>query len=145
MSDKKTLELIQEVRRQKREIEKAEKPNWLTNCSFSYSEGSESAKTVNLHQESNVRNLVMLVAFLLEREKSYKTAIAELKVDCPAFSWGGFATTDWISDVKTRIAKIQIASKRKKLEVLEGRLNNVISPELRAQMELEDIQNELGA
>ena len=145
MSDKKTIELIQEVRRQKREIEKAEKPNWLTNCSFSYSEGSDSAKTVNLHQESNVRNLVMLVAFLLEREKSYKTAIAELKVDCLAFSWGGFSTADWIADVKTRIAKIQIASKRKKLEVLEGRLNNVISPELRAQMELEDIQNELGA
>lgn len=39
--------------------------------------------------------------------------------------------------------KIQIQDKRKKLEKLESRLEKIITPELRAKMELEAITAEL--
>lgn len=141
-SDEKTLELINEVSRQKKEIEKAERPNWITNCSFSY---DGAGMPTNIHVEASVRNLICISAFLVEREKSYKEAAALLGVtDPPEFNWGGFKAQDWHEDIKTRINKIQISSKKKKLETLESRLNSIISPELRAEMELEAIQRDLA-
>jgi len=140
-TDSKTLELIKKVQQQKQEIAKAERPNWVTNCSFSYIEGS--SKTVNLHVCRDVREMVCVVAFLKEREKSYISAVKELGVDAPEFKWNGFSVSDWVNDVKTRIDKVQIADKKKKLEALEDRLNKIISPELRAELELEAIAAEL--
>jgi len=140
-TDSKTLELIQQVKRQKEDIAKAERPNWTTNCSFSYTEQSRDA--VNIHVEANIRNLVCIASFLVEKEKSYKETAKVLGVDAPDFSWQGFAVKDWLEDIKMRINKVQIASKKKKLEALEGRLNAIISPELRAEMELEAIEAEL--
>mgnify|MGYP001270327641 CR=1 FL=1 len=141
-TDKQTMDLIKKVQQQKAEIEKAERPNWITNCSFSYVEGS--AKTVNLHVCRDVREMVCIAAFLKDREKSYDAASKELGVEAPPFQWDGFTVKDWMSDIKTRIDKVQIESKKKKLETLEARLNKIVSPELRAKMELEAIAAELG-
>lgn len=140
-TDTKTLELIKLVNQQKAEISKALKPNWITNCNFSYNENS--ANIINIHVESNIRNLVGIVAFLIEKERSYKEAAEKLGVEAPAFQWNGFSPADWSEDIKMRINKIQITSKQKKLEALEARLNSIISPELRAQMELDAIESEL--
>lgn len=140
-TDDMTLELIKQVAKQKEEISKAERPTWITNCSFSYTEKSSDA--INLHVESNIRNLVCIAAFLKEKEKSYQEAAETLGVEAPAFTWGGHSVKEWLEDLKLRINKIQIASKRKKLETLENRLNAIISPELKAKMELEAIASEL--
>lgn len=143
-TDSKTLELIKEVNRQKSEITKAEKPNWITTCTFSYTQGANgSASATNLHVETDIRNLVCIASFLMDKERSYNEAATKLGVEAPAFVWQGFSVKDWTEDIKMRINKIQIASKRKKLEALEARLNTIISPELRAHMELEAIESEL--
>jgi hypothetical protein len=143
-TDQKTLDLITEVNRQKAEITKIEKPNWRTNCSFSYIEGRKG-DAVNLHVESDVRSLICIAAFLQEKEASYQAAALTLGVESPPhFSWDGFNVADWLEDIKMRINKIQIASKKKKLETLEARLNAIISPELRASLELEAIASELN-
>ena len=146
-TDTKTLELIQEVKRQKKDIAKAERPSWTTNCSFSYNENGGNAsfrRAVNLHVESNIHNLICIASFLRDKLKSYNETAAELGVEAPDFTWQGFSVNDWLEDIKLRINKVQIASKKKKLEALEERLNKIISPELRAEMELEAIQNELN-
>jgi hypothetical protein len=140
-TDEKTVELMREVARRKAEIKAADRPQWVTNCNFSYQEGS--ANIINLHVESDVRKLVLIVAFLKEKERGFAEAAKELGVEGVSFSWNGFPAADWIGDVKMRITKLQIATKRKKLETLEARLNGIISPELRAKMELEAIENEL--
>jgi hypothetical protein len=139
-TDKKTLDLIKEVKKRKDEIANAEKPNWKTNCSFSY---DGSSKTTNIHVESNVSNLVSIVAFLMRKQEDYDAAVKLLSVEAPEFKWNGFSVGDWTEDIKTRIDKIQIVAKRQKLEALESRLNKIISPELRAQLELEAIEAEL--
>ena len=61
----------------------------------------------------------------------------------PEFTWSSFTVQQWLDDIKARINKVQIATKKKALEHLETRLNAVISPELRAEMELEAISAEL--
>lgn len=140
-TDAKTLELIKEVNRQKKEIASAEKPQYITNCNFSYTENG--ANIINIHVEADVKNLIKIAAFLSMQEKAYADAAKVLGVDSPPFTWGAFTVKDWISDLRMRLNKLQIASKRKKLETLETRLNSIISPELRAQMELEAIAEEL--
>ena len=138
-TDQQVLDFIKEVTRQKEEISKAEKPNWSTNCSFSYIEGKTN-DAINLHVESNVKNLICIAAFLKNMEKSYKETAVLLGVEAPPeFTWSGFSAADWLEDIKMRLNKIQIVSKRKKLEALEERLNKIVSPELRTKLELEAI------
>lgn len=143
-TDQATLKLINEVKRRKEEIARCERANWLTNCAFTYIEGNMSG-AVNLHVQTNVLELINIAAFLREKERAYNEAAKELGVeDPPAFKWCGFPVAEWLEDVKTRINKVQIASKKKKLEALEARLGSIISPELRAEMELQAIASELG-
>lgn len=141
-TDDKTLDLIKLVNQQKAEIAKAEKPNWNTNCSFSYAENSSNV--TNIHVEANIKNLICIASFLRDKENSYKETAKLLGVDAPEFTWDGFSTNDWINDIKMRINKIQITTKKKKLETLEARLNAIISPELRAELELKAIESELA-
>jgi hypothetical protein len=61
----------------------------------------------------------------------------------PTFKWNGYTVKEWIGDLKMRVAQIQIKKKEDKLEQLEKRLNKIVSPEMRADMELEAIQSEL--
>jgi len=140
-SDQTTLNLIKEVQKQKAEIAKAEKPSWNTNLAFSFTGNSKDA--LNMHALSSVEELISIVAFLLDRSKSYAEACTLLNVTSE-FKWQGFTLKEWTEDVKTRLDKIQISSKKKKLEALEARLNAVISPELKAQMELEAIAREIN-
>lgn len=145
-TDEKTLKLIDEVRRQEAEIAKLDHPVWKTNCSFSYTEGRADS-VCNLHVESNVEILIKIAAFLTSREAAYNEVIKtlDLGADMPPFKWNGFHVPDWLDDLKTRIGKIQISSKRKKLETLKTRLEGIVSPELRAQLELEAIEKELSS
>jgi len=141
-TDNKTLELLKEVNRRKKEIASAEKPQYITNCNFSYTENG--ANVINVHVEANVRNLIAIAAFLLERSKLYDEAATALGVqEPPPFTWAGFTVKDWMSDLRMRLTKVQIAAKRKSLEELEERLNKIVSPELRAQMELDAISEAL--
>lgn len=143
-TDQKTLDLIKEVKNRKAEIAKLSKPNWRTNSSFTFLEGNLNA-SVNLHVEGSVKNLIGYAAFLLDKERSYELAAKTLGVDdVPSFTWSGFSVADWVEDIKTRIDQIQIASKKKKLETLESRLSAIISPELKAELELQAIADELS-
>jgi len=141
-ADKKTLDLIKEVKRRKEEISKAERPNWKTNCSFSPTNGRQN-DAINLHVTKDVQTLVSCAALLREQERAYNEAATDLSVDAPEFTWGGFPVSEWLDDIKTRINKTQIATKKSQLEKLETRLNAIISPELRRDMELEAIAAEL--
>lgn len=142
-ADQQTMALIAEVRRRKEEIAKLTRPSWRTNCSFSY--WADSSDTTNLHVERNVGTLIAIAAFLRDRDRGYEEAAEALEVEsAPDFVWGGFTVADWLYDIKTRIDQLQIESKRKKLDTLEKRLDAVISPELRREMELEQIAAELG-
>jgi hypothetical protein len=142
-TDKTTLALIELVKKQKKEISDAERPNLKTNCSFSFT--GKPIDAINLNVEHDIIKLIRIVSFLTHEEQSYNIAAASLGIiDPPKFTWDGYSTKEWVSDVQSRINKIQINQKRAKLDELQRRLDSVISPELKRQMELDSIAQELG-
>ncbi len=142
-TDTTTLVLIEEIKKRKSEIAKIGRTNNKTDVLFSYTNG-DTSRVVNLNVESNVQNLVLMAAHVINQKELYEKTAADLGVESPpVFKWNRFSIEDWVDDIKNRIAKIQVSTKQKTLEKLEVRLNSIISPELRAKIELQDILKEL--
>lgn len=136
-TDEKIRELFDLVQSKKLEIEKAEKPCWSTSCKFGYSANSAHDR-IDICTVLDLRKLVDMYAFLLDREEKSNKSAQELGVDYK-FTWFGFSIDEWKSDLQTRVNQIQIQEKRKELSEIEARLNAIISPEMKAEMELESI------
>jgi hypothetical protein len=74
----------------------------------------------------------------MDRKDKSESAAKDLGVEYN-FTWLGFSIDEWKEDFQTRVNQISVQEKRKELAELESRLNAIISPELKAQMELESI------
>jgi hypothetical protein len=140
--DAQVEKLMALVAQQKAEIAKAERPKWETNCSFGYVEDSNAGR-INLQVVSDVDELIKALAFLISKEEAYRTAAHILGQDAK-FKWMGFTRAQWQSDFQTRVNKIQIAAKRKKLEAAEEALSKLVSKEKREELELARLTKELG-
>lgn len=140
-TDKKTLELWDKVQEKKKEIAKAEKPVWKTNCSFSFGLFNDKDR-VNLQTISDLNILTMILAFLIQMEEAWTKASNALGITSK-FNWMSFSREDWEADIKTRVTKIQITTKKKEFESLEARLNSILSPEMKAELELAEIEKAL--
>lgn len=136
-TDEKVRELFNSVQEKKLAIEKAERPCWLTGGNFGFSANSAHDRT-DVKTVTDVRKIVEMFAFLIDRKEKSENAAKELGVDYK-FTWLGFSVDEWKSDFQTRVNQISIQEKRKELAQIESRLNAIISPELKAQMELEAI------
>lgn len=141
-TDEKVRELFLSVQEKKMAIEKAEKPCWNTSGQFGYSANSAHDR-VDVKTVTDVRKIVDMLAFLIDRKEKSNVAAEELGVKY-SFTWLGFTVDEWKVDFQTRVNQISIQEKRKELAEIEYRLNSIISPELRATMELEAIQKLLG-
>lgn len=139
MTDDKVLKLIQVINEKKSEIGKINSYSYKTNFTLPTPEGNK-----NLHTIGNISELYKWWAFLTPIYEAYKVLIKGDKSLGAEFKWGGYSYEDWASDIKGRIDKLSIENKKKELEQLEARLNKIVSPELRAKMELEAIEKELG-
>ena len=135
-------ELFEEVKNRKAELAQLDRPNWRTNMSFSY-ENDITKNPINLQVKYDARELIMMLAHVKVHHDAYNELKDKFESAIPEFKWCGFTLQDWESDITTKINKIQIAEKRKKLESLEGRLDQLISPEMKRKLELEAIKKEL--
>lgn len=138
--DAQIQKLIDIVQVKRDEIKKAERPNWKTNCSFGFDENKSNR--INLQVVSDTKVLSKILGFLYSISSSHDKANKALGLEDP-FIWLGYPLIDWEEDLKTRVNKIQITKKKKDLDVWEGKLDKLISPERRAQMELDAIEKEL--
>lgn len=129
------------MQKRKQEIADAERPNWKTNCSIRH---PLTGVTHNLHVEASLATLMSLVVELAIRKEAHERVCPNWGVDPGVATLHGFPLQDWLHDLSLRICKVQVSDKKLQLEKLEARLNAIVSPELRAQMELEAIQQELG-
>ena len=137
-TDKKIRQLIEVVNGKKAEIAKANKPQWNTNCNFVFPDGSRK----NLQTISKEADIVEMLATLMTNEISWDKAAEALGSDAK-FEWHGFTVSQWQSDFETRLDKVNINKKKVELATLEDRLNKIISPELCAEIELEEITKAL--
>lgn len=142
--DQKINELFAVVRKQKAEVEAAEKESkqsWKTNCSiivpYGRDEGQVNIQTAN---EAKIKNIVM--GLLKHREYSAEAEqLLGLKSDG---TYNSFSYEDWFADCKKRISVLGIRAKKDQLAILEDRLNGIVSPDQKRQMELEAITAALG-
>lgn len=139
--DQQVRKLWETAQQKKNEIEKIEKKSsWLTNCSFNY---GNTTSSFNVQVVTDPAVFVEALAFLNVKKKSFDDAAKELDVSS-SFTYLGFKVEDWKTDFATRIAKVTISKKRKVLEDLQTKLDKLLSPELKRQLELEEIEKALA-
>lgn len=142
-ADQQVDALLEEVKKRKAEIAKASRPSWKTNMSFKFNENDASNSAQNLNVAA-LPILLRVATTILAYKEAFERAVPllglESKVEC---KWQGYDVSDWLDDIKQRIAKIEIDAKKEKLAKLEARLDSLISPERRRELELEAIQAEL--
>ena len=142
--DAKITELFGVLNNKKPEVEAAEKASqqkWKTNCSFPSVFGN--TQPINIQTQSESTLIELLSDLMIHREFQSKAALM-LGAKSTAGTWGGFTIDEWVEDFKTRVAKIQLADKKKDLVQLEKRLDAIVSPEQRRALELEAITKSLG-
>ncbi len=138
------LQLLAKVEEKKKQIGNAERPSWITNCSFGFDPSSNSR--INIQVVKDLETLVDIHAFLTAKYGHYRASLKELGVaekDAP-FKWLGFTFDQWVSDLFTRLNGLRIKAKKDELATLEARVNSLVSPEQRRQIELAKLVAEIG-
>jgi len=143
-TDKMVLELLKKVEEKKQQIGNAERPSWITNCSFGYNPDSNARISIQASRE--LEQLVDIHAFLTNKHTTFKQSMAALKLDQQevSFKYLGFTYEQWMADIQTRINQLRIKSKKDELSILEARVNNLVSPEQRRDIELAKLVKEIG-
>ncbi len=139
-TDEIVLDLLNKVEQKKKEIGASERPNWITNCSFGINP-SNAAERINI-QVADTNTLITIYANLSLSHSSFEQAAKDLGVKAE-FKWQGFTFGDWAADIKTRLNQLQIKTKKDDLAKLEARVNALVSPEQRREMELKKLAAEL--
>lgn len=144
--DDKVMELLDTVRRQKAAIAEAERPVFRTNLTFSYTDGSLN-QAINVRVITDVAALIKMAAHVASQATAYHRAAGELGVfdNVPPFMWCNYSAEDWIHDLRLTVSKIRIKSQRDKLQALEARLDLIITPEKRRELEILAIEKDLGS
>ncbi len=139
--DEKVQILFNKLSAKQAEVANAEKPQYITDGNFRYSEGM--GNTINIVTELNERKLVDILAFLKGRTKDHTEAANELGV-VANFTWLGFTQEEWSKDLRTRISVLRVAERRSELADLEIRIFAVVSPVLRQKVEMALLEALLG-
>ena len=143
-TDDAVLGLLKKVEQKKNEIKQAQKkPNWITNLTIGYNPES-TADRIMIQTVRDAGKIADIYAFLLAKEDYLSKAAGELGLEID-LSYMGFPIADWKSDLKTRAAQLGLDQKKRELEVLDKRVNGLVSPEQRREMELAALTAELGA
>ena len=142
--DQIVLELLKKVEEKKQQIGSAERPSWVTNCSFGYN--PENNVRINIQVVRDLDVLVDIHAFLTVRYSAFVQSLAALKLsekEVP-FKWLNFTYKQWLEDIETRINGLKIKTKKDELAKLEERVNALVSPEQRRAIELDKLVKEIG-
>lgn len=148
MADTKTdamvLGLLKKVEEKKQQIGSAERPSWITNCSFGYNPDTNTR--INIQVIRDLEVLVDIHAFLTSKAASFRTSLAALKLAEKevSFKWQNFTYEQWVADIETRINGLRIKAKKDELARLEERVNALVSPEQRRAIELDKLVREIG-
>jgi hypothetical protein len=143
-TDSIVMDLLKKVEEKKQQIGNAERPSWITNCSFGFDPASNFRLNIQVIRE--LCQLVEIHAFLTNRYYTQIESLKDLKLtetEVP-FLWLGFTYEQWVSDIETRINQIRIKTKKDELSKLEARVNALISPEQLRKIELEKLMKEIG-
>lgn len=141
-ADDRVLALFDLVNTRRAEISRTERPVYITGGQFRYSESMGQA--VDIITVKDIRKLKEIYMFLTERSSHNEVANKFFGIESD-FTWLGFTIEEWFADLKTRGNILKVGKLKAELDVLETRLDKVLTPELRRKMELDALEAELGA
>ena len=131
-------DLYYKVQEKKAEVESlSSKPNWITNCAFRYD--NKLNDIFNIQTINDLDTLIHIAGWLTYKEDLYNKGLKVLSLSERQYTWLTYTTEQWITDIKTRINKINLVDKKKELTILETRLKKILPPEFEKQLELESI------
>lgn len=111
--------------------------SWVTNGTFRLIGASS---TTNL-QTANVQQIEEIATHLCIFRGARAEAATRLRPMDDKQQ--GYTVDQWFEDLAKRLAAIDIREEEKQLEILEQRLNSVLSPEARRQIEVELLLKEV--
>ena len=136
MSDIQVTALLDIVNKKKAEITALEvKPNWVTNCTFKWFVDNSTVVNIQTIKEQQILDILVC---LLNKEVMHTRATEILGLDLK-FTYLGYTLDEWTTDLKTRLSRLSISTKKAELATLEERLNNLMSADLKTQLELNEI------
>lgn len=140
--DEQVMDLLAKVTEKKKEIEKlSRKASWATTCTIGFTDSVNDR--VNIMTIKDQAKLVQIYATLLVIEEKWKQANLELGLVVEPLHQN-YKISDWKLDLQFRAGQLSIENKKKELEKLDERVNKLVSPEQRREMELKALQAELG-
>lgn len=142
-TDEAVLGLLKKVSQKKEEIKKAQKkPQYKTNLTIGY-DPNTTAGRIMIQTVTDAPKLMDIYAFLLSKEEFLTEAANELGLPLDT-TYMGYEIDDWKHDLKARAAQLSIEAKKRELDVLDKRVNSLVSPDQRREMELAALTAELG-
>lgn len=135
-TDDAVMALLVKVQQKKDEIKAAKKkPQWKTNLSIG-KDAKISQGRVNIMTRTDPNEIIDWYVFLSLKEDYIEKAADELGLPAD-LTWLGYSITDWKTDLKSRAAQLSIDEKQREMEALDRRVNKLVSPDQRREMELE--------
>ena len=80
-----------------------------------------------------------MAANLLVAREQKQTAAELLNLEHEDM-FSGYPTNDWLEDLKTRASMLNIEKQKQEVEELDKRINKLVSPDQRREMELLELQ-----
>lgn len=140
--DSKINELFETIKHKKAELVQLEKESraaWATNCSISLGEHTP----INIQTAKDSVVLTIVRELLIHRQYTQEASkLLGLSFDD---KYQNFSYDDWVADCKKRLSVLSIKDKRTQLDDFEKRLDKIVSPERRRELELQSITSSLGA
>ena len=75
----------------------------------------------------------------MQREEYAEKAAEELGLPVDLI-WLGYPIADWKMDLKSRAAQLSVEQKKREIEALSKRVDKLVSPDQRREMELKALQ-----
>lgn len=113
--------------------------SWVTNGTFRLigATSTTNIQTASAEVVEEVAGHLLLLANAMNEASVKLSRPGKQKVQ-------GYTAEQWFTDLKKRLASIEVREAEAELAKLEARLNSVLSPEERRRIEVEMLAKELG-
>jgi len=134
-NDKRIMELKTQIAEKKEKLSCIDRFKPITSCILPSRDGARSSVNIHTLTESKIIEIMVDINMRLLSAK-------DLGVDSD-YKIAGFNTTDWIVDLKGRLAEVKRKEEEKKLKLMEDKLTQLLSEDKKTELEIEELADML--
>lgn len=135
-NDDRILVLKKQIEEKKKELGKQPRFSPITTCMFTLDGGNR----VNIHTLTSVNDINMaLVGFNI-----YAMSAENLGINVEDVLIDGFSVSDWMEDLNAKKAVVEYNEKKSQLNVLEKKLDKLLSDDKKTELEIDAIADLIG-